>query len=104
MEKLKPITDNKSEFIYVVESGDTLNSIAEKFSTTERLIITDNLLKNQIKTGDRLYIKTYKKIYVVTPCDTIKSIALKFNVDSQEILNVNQILYIYMGERIVIPC
>ena len=103
MEKLKDLTVNESERVYIVEEGDILTDIAKRFSTTERLIISDNFLKNSIKTGNRLYIKSYKKIYIVTPCDTIDSIALKFGVTAQSILEINKILYIYVGERIVIP-
>jgi spore germination protein len=103
MENLKPIFLCQKECAYAVEEGETLNAIAEKFSTTENLIILDNFLKNKIKTGDKLYIKSYKTIYVVTPFDTLESIALKFAVSAEEILNINKISYIYVGERIVIP-
>ncbi len=103
MENLKLVFSDSNSIVYLVEEGDTLRGIAEEFSTTEQLIITDNFLKNPIKTGDRLYIKSYKKIYEVTPYDSIKSIALKFDTTAEKILEINKILYIYVGERIVIP-
>ena len=103
MENLKGVFGSENECVYIVEDGDTLRSIAENFSTTEHLIIEDNFLKNQIKTGDKLYIKTYQKIYIVTPYDTLNGIALKFGVTTQSLLETNKILYIYAGERIVIP-
>ena len=103
MEKLMGVLDNSCKCVYVVEEGDSLRSIAEALSTTEHLIIEDNFLKNQIKTGDKLYVKSYQKTYVVTPYDTLKSIALKFGVTAEKILETNKILYIYVGERIVIP-
>ena len=103
MENLKPIFALQNESVYVVEEGDTLKSIAEKFSTTENLIIIDNFLNSQIKIGDKLYVKSYQKTYVVTPCDSLEKIALKFNATKGEILKINKISYIYVGERIVIP-
>ena len=102
MEKLKLACLDKTGNFYVVCKGDNLRTIAEKFSTTENLIINDNYLKNPIKIGEKLYIKSYKKTYQVSPCDTLKSIALKFNVSEQKILEINKITYIYAGERIVI--
>ena len=103
MEKLKPLYADKLDCVYVVEEGDTLKSIAEKFSTTENLIIVDNFLNSQLKIGDRLYVKSYQKTYVVTPCDSLENIALKFGTTKDEILKINKISYIYVGERIVIP-
>lgn len=103
MEKLKDVNINAKERVYSVQEGDTLRGIAKRFSTTERLIICDNFLKNPIKTGARLYIKSYEKIYIVTPCDTLEKLALNFGVSVQEILEINKILYIYAGERIVVP-
>lgn len=103
MEKLKLISKSDDELIYVVEDGDNLRSIAENFSTTENLIIADNFLKNKVKTGDVLYVKKYSNIYVVKPSDTIESIAKNFQVNELDVLNINKITYIYVGERIVIP-
>ena len=103
MEKLKGFLYSDLGCVYVVEEGDTLSSIAEDFSTTEHLIIQDNFLKNHIKTGDKLYVKSYQKTYVVTPYDTVKSISLKFGVTAEKLLEINKIIYIYVGERIVIP-
>ena len=103
MEKLKLACFMNLELVYTVENGDDLRSIAEKFSTTENLIICDNFLNQAVKAGEKLYIKKQKNVYVVTPYDTLKSIALKFNVSEQKILEENKITYIYAGERIVIP-
>ena len=46
MEKLKLACLDKTGNFYVVCKGDNLRTIAEKFSTTENLIINDNYLKN----------------------------------------------------------
>ena len=59
MEKLRYCIDVLNEGLYVVEEGDTLKSIANKFKTTKNLIIVDNYLTTDVKKGDYLYIKKY---------------------------------------------
>ena len=103
MENLIHIINCYGEGVYVVESGDTLSSIAEKFSTTENLIAIENNINSEVNIGDKLYIKMHKTIYTVTPMDTLKSIATKFNVSEDRLLYENKISYVYVGERIVIP-
>lgn len=102
MEKLRYCIDVLNEGLYVVEEGDTLKSIANKFKTTKNLIIIDNYLTTDVKKGDYLYIKKYNRIYTVEPSDSVESISIKFNVKKEEILRVNKINYIYPTQEIVI--
>lgn len=90
------------EGLYIVEKGDTLSSIAKKFTTTKYLIILDNFLTEEVKEKDYLYIRRYKTVYEVEPFDTLDSIALKFNKSKEEILRVNKINYIYPTQKIII--
>ncbi len=102
MSDLKLIIDVLSEFYYVCEEGDTLKKIANKFKTTKNLIIKDNYLSNEVKSGDVIFIKKYEVIYEVEPSDSLLKIAEKFNLASEEILMVNKINYIYPTQKIVI--
>lgn len=78
--------------IYVVEAGDTLNSIAQKFNTTKQsLMILNNLSSDFIVPGLELQIETrsdtYTKFratttYTAATGDTLDSIAQKLNIDT----------------------
>ncbi len=103
MENLKLVIKDNLEFIYTVEVGETISTIAVKFSTTENLIITDNNLKKEVEAGDKLYVKRYKNVYTVCPLDTLDSVCEKFKISKEDLLFENKITYIYAGERIVIP-
>ena len=48
-EKLKNQSDFKSTIIYKTERGDDLFGIAEKFSTTVQILVSENALKEIIE-------------------------------------------------------
>ena len=101
---------------YIVQSGDTLTSIAIKFDTTVQAIEQLNDLPNPnlIYVGEILKIPTdsrgntsspstrqYIKTYIVQNGDTLSSIAAKFNTTVQSIVSLNNISnpnLIYTGE------
>ncbi|NQT46723.1 MAG: L,D-transpeptidase family protein [Candidatus Omnitrophica bacterium] len=66
--------------VYVVEEGDTLGRIANKFGTTTQLIIRSNGLKSDmIRIGDHLKVVTAKFSVVVDKSQNI--LTLKANED-----------------------
>ena len=102
MDKLEYLITHYNEGVYIVEEGESLTEISNKFSTTEILIISDNCLKCQPLEGEALYIKSYALTYMVKPADTLDSVSQKFNVSKEELLRINRVNYIYPTQKIVI--
>ena len=101
---------------YIVQSGDTLTSIAMKFDTTVQALegLNDLPNPNLIYVGEVLKIPTdsrgntaapstrqYMITYIVQNGDTLSSIAAKFNTTVQSIVSINNISnpnLIYTGQ------
>ena len=66
---------------YTVSKGDTLYSIAKKFTTSvSKLKEVNNLMNNMLSIGQKLIIPIEKEsTYVVKAGDTLYSIARKYN-------------------------
>lgn len=94
--------------IYVVQVGDTITSIANKFGVSEIRIIFDNGLQNafDLVIGQTIVITNPQKIYVVKEGDTLSEIASKHEISIMQLYRNNPILwerdYIYPGEELVI--
>jgi spore germination protein len=94
--------------IYVVQSGDTINSIADNYRVSVDRLIFDNGLDNpyNLVTGQALIIAYPKLTYTVQEGDTLNSIANMYNVTIMQLLRNNSFLsnreYIYPGEILVI--
>lgn len=95
---------------YVVVAGDTLYSIAMRYSTT----VDEILMYNQdITDPDRIYIGQVICIpcdgivYTIKPGDTLYSIAMKYDITIDEILAANPDItnpnLIYPGQKICLP-
>ncbi|MBC2579701.1 LysM peptidoglycan-binding domain-containing protein [Clostridium sp. DJ247] len=87
---------------YVVKTGDTLDSIAQKFNITKQAIMQlNNLYSDLIVPGQELRIETRSDIpytkfrpaatYTVEVGDTLDSIAEKFNTTKQAIMQLNNL-------------
>ena len=87
--------------IYFCSSSDTLDGLANKFSTSKELIVKDNNLSGEISRGDALYVKSYKTVYVVDVADTPESAAKKLNLTVDEMYRLNRVNYIYPFMRLV---
>ncbi|MBQ3235849.1 MAG: LysM peptidoglycan-binding domain-containing protein [Clostridia bacterium] len=87
--------------IYYCEIGDTLDSIANRFSTSKQIIIKDNCLSGEIKEGDCLYIKRYSRVYTVKVGDTPESVAGVLGVTVEKLYEINGINYIYPFMQVV---
>ena len=88
--------------LYIVESGDTLASIAQRFNTTVDAIMEANVIcnANRIFTGEALIIPVPgldlpksggSPFYVVLPGDTLFCLAQQFNTTVNRLAINNQI-------------
>jgi LysM repeat protein len=95
---------------YVVQPGDTLFSLAERFGTTVgELKSLNNLTSDTLRVGQTLRVpqpaQTYAT-YVVKQGDTLSSIATAFNVTPEEIARVNNLSnedLLRVGQTLRIP-
>jgi LysM repeat protein len=122
-----PVPTQSGPFIYQVEDGDTLWSIAQEFGVDLLVLITVNNLdpaNPTIRTGDKLIIpgpdaalpsptplptdirRGTKIEYQVQLGDSLLSIALQFNSTVEEIKKENKIENeneIFTGQKLIIP-
>jgi LysM repeat protein len=105
--------------IYVVQRGDTLFHIAQRFNTSISAIAQLNGIVNvdRIQVGQRLKIPgspprpnptppPSPQIYLVLPGDTLSRISLRFGVPISRIARANNIVnwnWIFAGQRLIIP-
>ncbi len=94
--------------IYIVQKGDTINSIAEKFGADVLRLIQDNGLEYpyNISPGQTIVITHPKVTHTVQAGDTLQGISELYQVDLMQILRNNPFLsereYIYPDEVLVI--
>jgi spore germination protein len=94
--------------IHVVENGETISEIAQKYNiSVARLIESNGLINpNDLVVGQTIVIVYPAEIYTVEDGDTLESIANKFDVTVLQLLRNNPFLsdreYIYPGESLVI--
>jgi LysM repeat protein len=108
---------------YTVRHGDTLSQIARRYGTTVWAIQRANGLANPnyIWPGQRLYIPCGRYpppppppppppctwTYVVRAGDTLYAIAARYGTSVQPLAAINHLRnpsYIYVGQRLKIPC
>lgn len=86
------------KFFYRVSEGDSVMSVAKKFSLPVTVIIKLNNLKNEILAGDLLYLESCERtLYKVKPFETEISIGEKFNIPPEKILSDNCVPYLFYG-------
>ncbi|HHV10304.1 MAG TPA: LysM peptidoglycan-binding domain-containing protein [Clostridiales bacterium] len=94
--------------IYVVQPGDTIQLIAEKFGLTVEKLIQDNGLdpSEYLVIGQSIVIAYPQQVYTVKEGDTLSGIANSFNVSTIQLLASNPYLsdreYLYPGDTIII--
>ena len=82
------------ENTYVVQKGDTLYSIANKFDTTvSDLKNINGIINNIISVGQKLTIPSLStsNLYYVKNGDTLYSIANEFNTTVSELKRINNL-------------
>ena len=107
--------------IYIVQRGDTLFHIAQRFNTSISAIAQLNGIVNvdRIQAGQRLMIPGTPRpnpptavpgpttqTYLVLPGDTLSRISLRFDVPISRIARANNIVnwnWIFAGQRLIIP-
>ncbi len=104
-------------FVYVIQSGDTLYSLAIRYKTTVDAILKANpgLDPTQLAIGQKICIPSAKvprprpcpgSIYTVVAGDTIYSLARRYNTTVDAILQANPDLNpdrLMIGQKICIP-
>ncbi len=94
--------------IYIVEQGDTINSIADKFGFPVDRLVQDNglIYPYNLVIGQAIVIAFPKQVYTVLQGDSLQSIADANHVSVMQLLRNNPFLsereYIYPGETLVI--
>lgn len=93
---------------YVVQSGDSIPSIAQRFKISADTIYTENKLTSRsiIRPGDLLTILPVSGVsHVIKKGDTIQKLASTYKVDGQKILDFNALGEgsLPVGEKIIIP-
>jgi murein DD-endopeptidase MepM/ murein hydrolase activator NlpD len=107
-------SDVRGEIIdYVVQAGDTVSAIAEKFGISADTIRWQNNLasKDSIKEGQTLQILPITGVsHTVKKGDTVYSIAKKYDVDPQVIVNYpfnaftnDETFELAIGQVIIVP-
>jgi surface antigen len=101
---LKSKSDIKN---YIVVSGDTVTSIAQKFGvTSDSIKWSNNLTSDTVAAGTRLTIPPVNGVvYTVKSGDTVQSLATKYKASVDQIVAYNdaEIAGIVPGEVIIIP-
>jgi spore coat assembly protein SafA len=95
---------------YIVQPGDTLSGIADRFGVTLLALEQANpqiTNPNLIHPGEVVYIPARYRTYIVQPGDTLSGIAVKFEVGLADLEKVNPQItdpdVIHPGQLINIP-
>ena len=100
---LQDLSCVKNSFIYIVEQGEDLKNIADKFNTTQRVLIIANGLETEVKAGEYIIVEKIKgDSYVVKVGDTLERIALFDNEKVKDLKRRNKIDSVYVGQKIYI--
>ena len=90
-----PYTIPEQTLTYIVEKGDTLYKIANKYNTTvDEIKELNNLTDNNLFIGEQLLIPTKDFVsdtYVVKKGDTLYSIANKYNTTVDNLKKINNL-------------
>ena len=96
--------------IYIIQEGDSLEKIAEKFGTSPDVIEKINNNITNAKVGSQIIVPNNEKvpfiIYEVKQGDNIYEIAKKYEIDYNDILLINGIKtgdYIYPNQELLLP-
>ena len=92
----------------MVQQGETLSGISQRYGVTIDQIITANELENpnELVVGLALVIPTTQRTHTVQPGENLWQIAQRYGTTVQEIMNVNQIQnpsMIFPGTQLIIP-
>lgn len=99
--------------VYIVEKGDTIQSVANKFNIKVSDLIKENDLQNNyyLVPGLELIIPTTSdnsafEYYTVQKGDNLYQISKKYNITSEMLANINGLEineYIFPEQKILVP-
>lgn len=95
--------------VYTVQDGDTISTIADRFTVSVATILATNGLRSTdvIKAGDHLTIlPTSGVLHTVKSGDTLLAIANKYEVKTDEIIEFNELTdaaKLSIGQKLIIP-
>jgi murein DD-endopeptidase MepM/ murein hydrolase activator NlpD len=101
-------TGSKDIIKHVVEKGETISSIAEKYNiSTETILLANELNSSTIQPGQELLILPVNGIiHMVEKGETLDKIAKSYSADKEEIVSYNDLSAsgdIYIGDVLIIP-
>ncbi|MBI4437367.1 M23 family metallopeptidase [Candidatus Uhrbacteria bacterium] len=109
-EEVKPTVPKRSGVeSYVIQEGDTLGQVAEKFGLSLSTILWSNNLSytSTIQPGDELSILPVDGVlYTVRSGDTLSSIARNFSVDAKTVMAQNGLASadrLAIGDKLLLP-
>lgn len=92
------------DFVYKVLRGETVESIGAHNNVSAEVLRHRNKLNAEVREGMRLVIPcTGGRVYVVQPFDTLETIAVKQGVTRRELVELNQVEKVFLGQRILLP-
>ncbi len=103
------IEEKKEIEEYLVEAGDTLTSVAQKFNiSVETILEANNLtLSSKLQPGQKLVILPVTgMMHVVREMDTVSEIAQIYSARSNDIIDFNDLgeeAKIYAGDFLIVP-
>ena len=105
----RPHQSTRAYFVYRVQPGDTLFTIAQKYGITTNVLIAANSISNinYLKIGQTLRVPTQNGIlYRIKKGDSLLSLAKKYKIDYSKLLAANgfaKTTKIKTGQIILIP-
>ena len=95
---------------YIVQKGDTLYKIANKYNiSVQQLKDLNNLTTDTLQVGQKLLISKQEvkpnDVYIVQKGDTLYKIANKYGITVQELKKINNIITdtLYIGQQLFVP-
>ena len=90
---------------YLIQSDDTIRTIASKFQTTPQQLIKLNGNKPliiQTKHQIKVPLPSNSKLHVVTEGECIRDLLIRFKLSPDELISLNQNLFLQPGQLITI--
>lgn len=103
------LSERKEIFEYIVEQGDTLSSIAEKFDVSLETVLWANDLTSRSKIGigeELLILPTTGIMHIVEKGESLSYLAKLYRADMDEIVDFNNLSddgEIYIGDFLIVP-